>query len=67
MFGTRSFEGLFLTLCRKVSEHIPVFFVEKSSDLAMSGFFLSKKSSDIAMSGFFLSCGLEVVCLEEVF
>ena len=25
------------------------------------------KSSDIAMSGFFLSCGLEVVCLEEVF
>ena len=25
------------------------------------------KSSDIAMFGFFLSCGLEVVCLEEVF
>ena len=36
-----------LILCRRTPEHIPGFFV--------------KKSSDIAMSGFFLSCGLEVV------
>ena len=48
-----SFLEIPLTLRRKVSEHIPVFFVEKSLDLAMSGFFLS--------------CGLEVVYLEEVF
>ena len=41
-------EGLLLEialiLCRKVPEHIPVFFVEKSSDLAMSEFFLSKRA-----------------------
>ena len=42
-----------LILRRRAPEHIPGFFV--------------KKSSDIAMSEFFLSCGLEVVCLEEVF
>ena len=42
-----------LILRRRAPEHIPGFFV--------------KKSSDIAMSGFFLSCGLEVVCREEVF
>ena len=42
-----------LILRRRAPEHIPGFFV--------------KKSSDIAMSGFFLSCGLEVACLEEVF
>ena len=53
----KELEGLFfeiaLILRRRAPEHIPGFFVEKSSD--------------IAMSGFFLSCGLEVVCLEEVF
>ena len=48
-----SFLEIALILRRRAPEHIPGFFV--------------KKSSDIAMSGFFLSCGLEVVCLEEVF
>ena len=48
-----SYLEITLNLRRRAPEHIPRFFV--------------KKSSDIAMSGFFLSCGLEVVYLEEVF
>ena len=50
--GASSLE-IALILRRRAPEHIPGFFV--------------KKSSNIAMAGFFLSCGLEVVCLEEVF
>ena len=42
-----------LILRWRAPEHIPRFFI--------------KKSSNIARSGFFLSWGLEVVCLEEVF
>ena len=42
-----------LIIHRRAPEHIPGFFIEKKSD--------------IARFGFFLSSGLEVVCLEEVF
>ena len=46
-----SFLEISLILRWKAPEHIPGFFVEKSSDLAMFGFFLS--------------CGPEAICLEE--
>ena len=52
----KELEGLLLKsliLRRRAPEHISGFFV--------------KKSSDIALFGFFLSSGLEVVYLEEVF
>ena len=53
----KEFEDLFLKS--------PWFFVEGLPSIYPGS--LSKKSSDIAISGFFLSCGLEVVCLDFSF
>ena len=45
-----------LILRRRAPEHIPGFFIKKSSDIASSGFFLSRDLEVVCLEVFLVTC-----------